>query len=186
MAKREKRTFLEFAHELLDKDKIDNFLDFIQFLKNNQLVKESQLTLTKSTSYSTMIHYTKDINGKICALNLNSIKRYKPDGSWSIAPNNIFFNAYENYVTDEKLQEFIINSINFIKCRGCDGSNCNGGGEHFGLGKDNLTIFGKNLKNVCNGSPLLIISPSGEALELAKKLVLTTKDIIIDISTNKT
>jgi hypothetical protein len=82
-------------------------------------------------------------------------------------------------VTDERLQSFIADSINYIKCRGCDGSGCDGGGD-YGLGKDNLTIFGKNYKNVCNGSPFMIISPTGEALGLTKELMMVIKEIIVN------
>ena len=175
MPKREKRTFLEFAYELLDEDKIDDFLDFVQFLRENQLVKESQLSKTKATSYSRMVHYTKELSGKICALNLTGIQSYKPDGSWSISPHNLFFRDYNEYITDEKLKAFILNSIKIKKCPGCDGSRCNVARADWV--RNDLTIFGENFNDICN---IKFINPSGEALELAKELVLITKNIIAD------
>ena len=172
--KREKRTFLEFAHELLDEDKINDFLDFVQFLRENQLVKESQLSKTKSTSYSTMVHFDGHRkNDKICALNLTGIESYKPDGGWSIMPNNLFFSDYGKYVTDEKLKAFILDFIRIKKCRGCDGSRCYGGKEEWD--RSNTTIFGEDFNDVCK---IKFISPSGETLEHAKELVLITKKII--------
>ena len=175
MPKREKRTFLEFAHELLDEDKIDNFLDFVQFLKDNQLVKENQISKTKSTSYSTMIHYTKGISGKICALNLTDIKSYKPDGGWSIMPNNLFFRDYDKYVAAEKLKAFILDSTRIKKCRGCEVNRGFGGTIEWV--SNNLTVFGEDFSNICN---IRFRNPSGEMLERAKELILITKNIIVD------
>ena len=174
VGKKIKQPFVELAMDLLDSDKIDPFLDFAKF------VEENPLTSCKGGGrYSRLINYKRNT---VCILNLNSIKRYTPDGSWSIVPNSLYFYDYDKYVTDENLKEFIINSINFIKCRGCDGAGCHGGRENWG--KDNLTIFGKNFKNVCNGFPLMIISPSGKALEHTKELILITKNIINDQLTN--
>ena len=159
--KRATPTIAEFASNYLDADKLDHFLDFVSFVKKNQL------GLRKGAAYSWGVFYKGVF---ICNLDLYGPKRYKPDGNWDIRPKNLFFDEYDRHVTDAEEREFILNAINFIKCRGCDGSGC--------MGRDNLTIFGKNFKNVCNGFPLLIISPEGEALENAKKLVLATKDII--------
>jgi len=174
--KKIKPTFVELAIDLLDKDKIDNFLDFVKFLNEKQFLSDKQLASRSGSGYSRMIHYKKD---KICALNLNSIVRYKPDGSWSICPNNIFFDDYDKYITDEKLKEFVLNSINFIKCRGCNGSQCMRGREDL-TGEWSMSIFGRDFINVCSGTPLMIISPSGETLECAKELVLITQNIIAD------
>ena len=180
MPKREKRTFLEFAQELLDEDKIGDFLDFVQFLRKNRLVKENQISKTKSTAYSTMINYTKGRSGSICSLNLWSVKSYKPDGGWSIFPSNLFFCDYDKYVTDEKLKAFILSFERIKTCRGCDGSGCYGGEADWV--KTNLTIFGENFNNVCK---MKFINPNGETLEYAKELILITKNIIIDKQLNE-
>ena len=169
---KKKPTFVELALDLLDKDKIDIFLDFIRFLKENQL------TLKKQSTYIQVVSYKKE---HICSLCLFSNEKYKPDGNWGISPINIFFNEYDLYVTNEKLKKLIICSLNFNLCKGCNGSQnpyCNGGSEH--LGKTKLTIFGKIFNNVCNGVPLKIISPDKEELELVKELVLISKKIIAD------
>jgi len=169
-------TFIEKAVALLDKDKIDNFLDFVKFVSEKQYVSERRLASRSGKGYSIMLHYKKE---KICALNLNSIVRYKPDGSWSISPHNIFFQHYDRYITDEKLKAFVLDSINYIKCRGCNGSLCMRGRED-STGKMAYVNFRKGLNKCCSGTPLLIISPSGETLERAKELVLVTQSIIAD------
>ena len=175
MPKREKRTFLEFAHELLDEDKIGDFLDFVQFLRNNHLVKESKISITRSTAYSTMIHYTKEKFGGICGLHLTSIKSYKPDGGWNIIPNNRFFREYGEYITDEKLKAYILSAVKIKKCHGCEINKCWGGDIVWS--KNNLILFGEDFSNICN---IKFSNPSGKSLERAKELVLVTKNIIDD------
>ena len=140
-------------------------MDFAKF------VNENGLTLRKGGGmYTSFVCYKKE---KICALDLYSIRRYKPDGTWDIRPNNLLFDDYDKYVTDDKLKEFILKSLNFILCPRCNGGQC--------IGRDeNITIFGKSFSYVCSGSPLLIMNPQNEALERAKELVLITKNIIDD------
>ena len=108
----DKSTFIEKAMDLLDHDKLGDFLDFVGFIKESQI----KLPLTSGNGFSTMIYIkNKKTENKIGALNLNSVVRYKPDGSWSITPNNIFWDDYDKHITDEKLKEFVLNSINYIK-----------------------------------------------------------------------
>ena len=169
-----KLTFIELAENLLDKDKIDDFLDFINFTKEHSLIKSSLFTSRSWKSYGRMIHYKKVKIGALC---LYSIKRSKPDGSWCFFPDSKFFYEYNKCITDEKMKEFVINSMNYIKCRGCNGSQCMNGREDL-TGEWKMPLFGKDFINVCSGMPLMIISPSGDDLELTKQLVLLTKDIL--------
>jgi len=158
-----KMTLAEMATNVLDKDKLENFMDFIAF------VKENKMTLRRPSTYTWEVSYKKV---SICTANLYSVERYKPDGSWSIRPNNHLFDDLGKSVTDADLQALILNAMNYILCRGCSGGQC--------MGRETLTIFGKEFSGVCSGSPIMIISPEGEALEHAKELTLITKKLIAD------
>jgi len=160
-------TFVELATNLLDKDKIDYFLDFINFTKNNEL------SLNKKSTYSCYVSYKKN---RLCALNLYTVKGYKPDGSWGIVPLGGFFEKYDKHINDTELQELILNSLNFILCPNCKGDGC----ANWEKRQYCTTIFGKSFSNICSGYPIKFMNPCDESLECVKKIIILTKSISVD------
>jgi len=72
----------------------------------------------------------------------------------------------------------LINSLNFNLCRGCNGGGYGSRSSDERLVKDNLTLFGTNYKNVCNGMLFIIASPAAETLEHTKELMVIAKNIL--------
>ena len=166
MSKLLKMKMDELAVELLDKRKQQNLFDFVEFLKDNKF------TLKRMSSYTWKIHHKNICIGSI---RLNSLG-YQPDGSWTVAPGNpgnpdkpsIIYIYIEN-LTNIELQNLILNSVTPIPHPGCGRIRKK---EHF---------FGKTVEQICTCVPFLIVSPDGAVLENVKELIITTKNIMIDV-----
>jgi len=167
MEKKINSKLVELATSTLDKDKIDDFLDFLGFIKNNGM------SLQKKSTYSWWVSYK---NTGICTVNLYSKIVYKADGSWSIYPRGRFFSKYDKFVKDDDIQKLILNSLNFDLCEKCKGDTC----ANFEKIPHCTTIFGKSCNNICSGVPIKIINPCGESLEHAKQLIILVKDNIVN------
>jgi len=162
--KKPKLTFYEHAANSLAENTLNDLLGFVKFAEENQLKVDKKPVYLQGISYK-KVH--------ICTFTLTTTQMYgKPDGSWGIWPNSLFFNDYDKYVTDPELKEFILSSVNYMLHRGCDGSKCNT--------VPNITIFGKAFDNACSGGPIFIKNPEGKTLKQAKELVLLVKYIIDD------
>lgn len=151
----------EIAENLFDGDKLKNFLDFNEFLKNNKLTKGS----TAKTACRWMIKYK---NKRLC--HLMASKDF-----WAISyyKDKEIFEKCENYITDE-LKEFILENINTKPgCKNSKGGKCKG--------IENINILGKMFDRVCGCHMLMVTNPDGKTLEYAKEIVLINKSIVDDI-----
>jgi len=164
-----KKPLAQISAELLNEVHLDDFLNFVQFSKDNKF------SLKRKASYRWDLYYKKKL---ICGLCLYSVESYIPDGSWSIWPHNLFFHEYDECITADNLKKLLVSSLKFNSCRGCNDSGCGKRSSDKRLGSDNLTLFGTNYKNVCSGVPFIFANPAKETLEHVKELILISKNII--------
>ena len=150
------------ATNLLDTDKLKEFLDFYDFLHKNKLGKKK--TGRKISSYSWAITYkSRRIGG------------FKFHGnSWTIGLFNLFpaanwFEKIGKYLNAE-LIDFILANINSTS------SCCVKGVCH---SVENKIILGRLFNNrVCGCETVKLINPDDKALKYVKELVLIGKEII--------
>jgi len=152
-------TIEEMVTDLIDGDKLKNFLDFNDFLKNNRFAKAK--TAKNSCTWA-----VKHKNMNICSLRVRN-------DHWYITyfkgfTRKKWFDKCEKYITDE-LKQFILDNININTAPGI----CCGGVQ-------NVTILGEKFANVCHCHPLWVNSPNGKALDYAKELVLIGKNIVTE------
>ena len=101
----------------------------------------------------------------LCRIRINPAEK-----SWYVTLH--LFPEYNDYITDEELHSFVWNNLGGS---GCDALNTHAKCER----KKNTTfnIFGKMCENQCCNSQIKIMNPTGKALEYAKILILTARDI---------
>ena len=161
------KKFIELAPKLLDDDKLNNLLEFCEFLKNIKVQRGQTATKNLGVAYH---------RREICSLRLG-------DDFWYIT----FFKDYyrraklfekcEEYFTGE-LKEFILGNINITpglvtSCKNCD------------TPKDK-TILGKKFDAVCNCHQIVLKNPDGKTLEYAKEIVSIAKNVVDDIVSSNT
>jgi len=152
--KKAKPTIEEIATSLLYGDKLENFLDFNRFLKNNKVSKSA----TAPTAWA--VRYKGKMIGSFRAFN----------DSWMLSyfKNEELFSKIDEYVTGE-LKEFVLANINTAPgCKNCGGA-------------ENKVILRQMFDRVCRCHLVLLWNPEGKALEYAKELVLVNKSIVDDI-----
>jgi len=162
----------DIARELLDEEKLENVLDFFEFLKSNKL------TPRWYTSDSWVVKYK---NKTVCKIKLNWMPRASDKGNfWGIysAPftRENWFENYDSYITDDGLKGFIWDHIN--PPHGCSQQ----GGTVRCKGWPDVTILGKTYKAVCGCHSLVVKNPDGKTLEYAKEFVLVIKTFIADLA----
>ena len=155
---------VEFATSLLDKDKLEAFLAFYDFLNINKLGKGKT---GRKVNGSWAIIYK---NKKIGHFRLH-------EDSWSIDYFDLFqrikwFDKCEKYLTID-LKDFILANVNTTSnC--CIKGICNS--------VENQAILGKMFNGrVCACCPIILANPDGKTLEYAKELVLVGKNIVVEI-----
>ena len=160
--KKIKPTIEEIAGRFLDGEKLENFLDFNESLKQKNLSKSA--TSTGKNGYQGWAVRYKD--SMIC--HLRAYKDY-----WFISYfKSVDINKCDGVVSDE-LKEFILENIVSPLCHSCKG-------------QDNRMILGKKHDKVCGCHLVHLKNPSGQALEYAKELVVINKAIVDDIAESKT
>jgi hypothetical protein len=165
--KKAKLTITEIAENLLDGDKLKNFLDFYEFLKNNKLSMEM------SGKGRWVVKYKKKRICHLCARDISGT----PQNSWFISyyKDKDLLEKCEKYVTDE-LKKFILDNINIKSGSDCEGC----------AGKENTVILGKLFTSrVCGCHTLMLKDPDGKTIEYAKEIVLMNKQIAADIAAGK-
>jgi len=163
-----KPKFEDIIQGLLDGDMLKNALDFYDFLKSHKMTP----CLMGFRIYGS---WTVKYKGeKVVYFRVSK-------GSWFIG----FFGGYkkaefgllekyENYLSDEGLKEFILTHISAKPL--CASPSCKGDGI-----VKNKVILGKKFNTICACFPLYLRNPNVEALEYAKKIVLTNRNIVDDM-----
>ena len=152
----------EIAENFLDGEKLKNFLDFNESLKQKNLSKSATST-GKNGYQGWAVRYKGSM---IC--HFRTYKDY-----WFISYfKSVNINKCEGLISDE-LKEFILANIVSPLCQGCKGH-------------DNRIILGKKHDKVCGCHLLHLKNPSGQALEYAKELLLINKAIVDNTAENKT
>ena len=155
----------EIAKILFDGDKLKNFLDFNEFLKENKMSKAS-------TAKTASRWQVKSKNRRLC--HLIASKDY-----WAITfyKDKEILEKSEKYLSDE-LKTFILENIVTIPgCSNKEGVPCKG--------IDNVVIFGKKFDKICGCHTLNLHNPDGKILEYAKQIVLINKMTASDLVTSK-
>jgi len=151
----EKPRFVQEGEKLLAGDKLANYLDFGDFVKEN---KASKIATTKPTSHYSRwaVKYKKRM---IC--HFRAYNDY-----WFISFfKSVDINQYEPFISSE-MKAYILTKIAINPgCSSCEGR------------KDRL-ILGKHYDAVCGCHLLCFRNPEGEDLERAKELLLITKRVV--------
>jgi len=157
------------GHFKNEKEKSENILDFIKFLRDNKLSPRPE----PSGRYK--VHYK---NKYICYINF--FVRWANDASpaWSVDFNREFVHNYDKYITDDELKKFIVSIITPPGCEGGERHNCGGRYHKFSL-------FGENYDRLCTCWPFQVKNPACDTMEIMKKLILESK-LVIEKMTNKT
>ena len=159
--KKVKTKIEEIAASFLDGEKLENFLEFNESLKQKNLSKSATST-GKNGYQGWAVRYRGYM---IC--HFRAYKDY-----WFISYfKSVDINKCEALVSYE-LKEFILENIVSPLCQGCKGH-------------DNRIILGKKHEKVCGCHLLHLKNASGKALEYAKELVLINKAIVDNLSADK-
>ena len=141
-------------NEFLTGDELKNALSFAEFLSANEMIYDGECE----------IHYKDKLACYIDTPN-------EQDKRWGIWTVGDYSNEYKEFPIDERTKEIAWSNV--VKCRNCDGVNCDPGKTE--------VIFGKEFTNVCNGTNNLamrFVNPDAEALECAKKMIEMTMYVI--------
>jgi len=151
----EKNRFAQDAEHFLAGEKLENYLGFGNFLKENKVTKTA--TSKPSTQHSCWAAKYK--KHTVCHF------RAWRDG-WLVSFfRSVDINQYEPFITSE-LKAFVFANIKTtLGCKGCKGS------------KDRV-IFGQKFDIVCGCNLLMFVNPTGADLARVRELVLATKKVV--------
>lgn len=152
-----KKSIEDTLKDAFSGDSLKNALDFIAYLKTNELSPDS--------TYPNSFNYLGESVCVICTFDEAFGKKLE-----SPVPV-IFFNGDDvcepkNFPVDANLKEFAQANVHFCAYFTSNGKEC-GCKDRPGR---SIAIFGKEFNNVCH-SPLWVFNPDTEALENIKKLV---------------
>ena len=158
------------AKERFTGDRLENMLDFLDFLKSNKL------TPRWYTSDSWVVKYK---NKKICQIKFNWMPRPSDkEDFWGIYFDHFtrqeWFSGHDKIIANDELKEFTLNNIN--PPHGCKRK------EGRCTGRSDMMILGKQFKAVCACFPFLIKNPGSKTLKHAKEYVLLIKNCIADLA----
>ena len=145
------------AADFLSEDKLNDFLNFTEFLQENRLMPR---WVAKNA-------WEVKISGQqiLRRLRINTDEKI-----WTV--NLHFFWKYNEYITDDDLKNFVWNNLRHNRCQH-ETQNCRN--------YSTIDILGKNFNKMCCVGQITVINPSGKALEYTKELILTAKKIIENI-----
>ena len=155
-----------FIGEVLTEDVQKNALDFIAFLKANNMQFERSTTDYWADKLYWYVKFRDEFVGFILINGYGSVgDETEPEG-WIIWSDNYNSNLFANFLLDEHTKEIAWKHIDFGTC---------GGGI-------TVNLFGKEFYPVCNGTTFRFNNPDATALECAKKLVeIRKKDILKNV-----
>jgi len=162
---RTNQIIIEYAANLLDEDKLINFVNFFDFLNHNKIGKnKTGRKINGSWAYT----YKGKMIGRF----------YLNKNSWGITFFNLFyridwFEKCEKHIT-VAMKNYILSHINTTaSC--CVKKTCHS--------KENMIILGKTFNGrVCACAPMYVECPNGYTLKYAKELILIGKNIISEIA----
>lgn len=150
--------------EVLTADAQKNALDFITYLKTNEMLFERGKGYWEDRYYW-MIKYR---NEYVCFILINGNEDKTEHDGWVIWSDDSGSNWFENFPLGESMKEIAWKNVDI--CGGCGGCR-NPGGSH-------KTIFGKGFDNVCI-TAMRFDNPDTETMECVKKLIELRKNDII-------
>ena len=140
-------------NEFLKGELLKNALDFMAFLKENEMIAGGH---HGEVSYK---------NNSMCFIHIGSgAERPNP---WTIYIEGDYNAIYGDTSIDERLKEIAWANVHF--CGSCGG----------GCPEKTVSLFGKEFNNVCNAE-LAFYKPDTEALECVKKLLVMRKREILE------
>ena len=151
----EKTRFEQDAEQFLTGKKLENFLDFGEFLKENKITKTA--TSKPSTKHSCW-------SPKYKSRTIGHFRAWR-DGWFVSFFRGLDVNQLEPFITEEMKAYMLANIVTKIGCKGCKGS------------RDRF-IFGQKFDIVCGCNLLMFVNPNGGDLDKAKTLMLAAKDAV--------
>ena len=139
-------------NEILSGDELKNALDFVQYLKENDLIFNEGAISYKDKA--------------VCYMHLDSGKQYP--SPWTIWTVGDYSSEHKNVPLTEHVKEIAWEHIN--TCDDC-GAGCSPGTRK--------SIFGKEFNNVCSADMAFYV-PNTQTLECIKKLLEMRKYTILN------
>ena len=138
--------------EVLTDDVLKNALDFMEFLRVNEIVQIGKYEM-------------KYKNECVCYIDTRNEQH-----SWIVWTAGDYSNECKNFPIDDQTKE--IAWIHANKCGNCEGTDCK-------PGKTKI-IFGKEFTNICCGAEvdMYFKNPDADTLKGLMKLILMRKNII--------
>jgi hypothetical protein len=150
----QKKRIEDAFNEFLTGDELKNALDFVEFLRANEMIYNGE-------------HEIRYKDECACYIDTpNDEQRW-----WRVWTVGDYSNEYEGFPIDERTKEIAWSNV--VKCGNCDDCDRDPGKTE--------VIFGKEFVNVCNGTDNLamrFVNPDAEALECVKKMVEMTRYVI--------
>ena len=149
-----------FIGEILTGDAQQNALEFVEYLRANEMLFERCRNGCWENKPYWLIKYQ---NEYVCFVLINGYE----EGHWTIWSNDSDSNWFEDFPLDEHIKEIVWKNIDFcVKCNG----DCSQGKRK--------TIFGKEFNDVCR-TTMRFVNPDAETLKCVKKMVeIIKKDIL--------
>ena len=151
----------EYINEFLIGMNKENALEFVKFIKKNDMVFEKGGGYWEDKLY----WYIKYKENFVCYILIGSEEKPGP-GPWIIWSDDSGINCFVDFPIDEHLKNIAWQNIDFCGKGGC----CSDQGTK-------KTIFGKNFDNVCR-TTMRFTDPDNNEIECLKKLMEIRKNYI--------
>jgi len=148
------QTVKDEINEFLMGETLKNALDFMEFLKENEMIAGGH---HGEVSYK---------NNSMCFLDIGSGSEFPHP--WTIYIEGDYNAIYEDTLINKRIKEIAWDNVH--SCGSCSG--CQPG--------KTISLFGKEFKNVCCNAELAFYKPDTEALECVKKLLEMRKRKILE------
>ena len=151
------------TNELLTKDEQKNALNFVAFLRTNDMIFERSTTEYWKDKLYWYVKFQDEFVGFILVNGYGAVgDETEPEG-WIFWSDNYISNLFAEFPLDEHTKEIAFKHIDFGTCGG-------------GL---TVKLFGKEFSPVCNGTTFRFDNPDYISLKCAKKLVEVRKNDIL-------
>lgn len=170
--------------EYLDGDMKKNALDFISYMRANNMSPAYRPSLRFKCNYKGMGICTISLPRKFPNANPYSDNEFAQawmtkennENNWVVIPQLDHLNEYEDLI-DEGMKKLIMDIKNIYFCNGCWASNPNFPGPRDCCGPRPVkTIFGKEFKGLCGRGFFWFFNPDETEIECIKKLMEFEKE----------
>ena len=153
-----------FISKILPKDAQKRALDFISYLRKNEMLFERGVGY-----WSDKFYWVVKYKGEcVCFILINDTEDKTEAAGWTVWSDDSDLNWFADFLLDENVRETAWKNVDIcVNCGGCK----NPGGT-------SKTIFGKNFDSVCI-TAMKFVNPEAEELKCMKKMVEISKKNIL-------